>query len=95
MSRKKRKVSYWQDAPLPRDQILLIPTRLEDAIPEDHPVRLLDEFFDRVDWSEYEAAYNGSRGQPPIHPSVMSKILLFALIRRIRSSRQIEYVLKP
>lgn len=94
MSRRKRKVSYWQDAPLPRDQILLIPTRLEDAIPEDHPVRLLDELLDRVDWSEYEAAYNGSRGQPPIHPSVMSKILLFALIRRIRSSRQIEYELK-
>ena len=47
-----------------------------------------------MDWTEYEAAYHGSHGQPPIHPSIMSKILLFAMIRRIRSSRQIEYELK-
>ena len=79
---------------MPREQILLIPTRLEDAIPEDHPVRLLDELLDSMDWTEYEAAYHGSHGQPPIHPSIMSKILLFAMIRRIRSSRQIEYELK-
>ena len=68
---------------MPREQILLIPTRLEDAIPEDHPVRLLDELLDSMDWTEYEAAYHGSHGQPPIHPSIMSKILLFAMIRRI------------
>jgi len=63
-------------------------------IPDDHPVRLIDEILDQLDWTTWEAAYHGSHGQPPIHPSVLAKTLLFAMIRRIRSSRQIEYEIK-
>ncbi len=47
-----------------------------------------------MDWKPWEAEYHGKFGQPPVHPSVMCRVLLFALIRRIRSSRQIEYNLK-
>lgn len=94
MSRRAQKTDYWQDAPMPREQMVLIPTALEELIPSDHPVRLVDEILDQLDWTFWEASYHGSRGQPPIHPSVMAKILLFAMIRRIRSSRQIEYELK-
>jgi transposase len=79
---------------MPRGQLGLIPTALEEVIPPDHPVRLVDEILDQLDWTQWELAYRGNLGQPPIHPSVMSKILLFAMIRRIRSSRQIEYELK-
>lgn len=79
---------------MPREQLVLIPTALEQAIPADHPVRLVDEILDQLDWKDWEATYHGSFGQPPIHPSVMAKILLFAMIRRIRSSRNIEYQLK-
>lgn len=79
---------------MPRDQLVLIPTALEDVIAEDHPVRLVDEILDRLDWTQWEATYHGSFGQPPIHPSVMAKILLFAMIRKLRSSRVIEYELK-
>ncbi len=79
---------------MPRGQLVLIPTALEDVIPADHPVRLVDEILDQLDWKEWEATYHGSFGQPPIHPSVLAKILLFAMIRRIRSSRSIEYELK-
>lgn len=94
MSQRLRKANYWQDAPMPREQLVLIPTALEEIIPNDHPVRLVDEILDRLDWTTWEATYHGAFGQPPIHPSVMAKIMLFALIRRIRSSRQIEYELK-
>ena len=94
MSRRKLKAVYWQDAPLPRQQLVLIPESLEALIPPDHPVRLVDEILDQLDWSPYEAAYHGRRGQPPIHPSVLAKVLLFAMLRRVRSSRQIEYELK-
>jgi transposase len=94
MSQRRRKANYWQDAPIPREQLVLIPTALEELIPEGHPVRLVDEILDRLDWKEWEASYNGSFGQPPIHPKVMAKVLLFAMIRRIRSSRSIEYELK-
>ncbi|MEM6365204.1 MAG: transposase, partial [Planctomycetota bacterium] len=79
---------------MPREQLVLIPTALEELIPADHPVRLVDEILDQLDWTHWEATYHGSIGKPPIHPSVMAKILLFAMIRRIRSSRSIEYELK-
>jgi len=72
----------------------LIPRTLDSLIPPDHPVRLVDEILSGLDWRAYEAEYHGRRGQPPIHPSVLAKILLFAMIRRLRSSRQIEYELK-
>ena len=94
MSKRQPKSSYWQDAPMPREQIVLFADTLEQRIPEDHPVRILDEILSRLDWNEWEAAYHGKFGQPPIHPSVMCKTLLFAMIRRIRSSRQIEYNLR-
>jgi transposase len=94
LSRRQGKTDYWQDAPMPRNQLVLIPTALEELIPADHPVRLVDEILDEFDWSEWEASYHGKFGQPPIHPSIVAKILLFSMIRRIRSSRQIEYELK-
>ncbi len=94
MSQRKPKTSYWRDAPIPRQQLVLIPTALEEMIPADHPVRLIDEILDGLNWSKWEAAYHGSHGQPPIHPAVLAKTLLFALIRRVRSSRQIEYEIK-
>jgi len=93
MSKRQAKASYWQDAPMPRDQLVLITESLEDRIPGNHPVRLLDEVLSSIDWSEWESEYHGKFGQPPIHPSVMCKVLIFGMLRRIRSSRQIEYSL--
>ena len=63
MSQRKPKPIYWQDAPIPRAQLVLVPTALEERIPADHPVRLVDEILDLLDWTEYEASYNGRRGQ--------------------------------
>ena len=74
MSRRRGKANYWQDAPIPREQLMLIPTALEAMIPADHPVRLVDEILDRLDWKPWEAVYDGAKGQPPIHPCVMAKI---------------------
>lgn len=94
MSQRQRKASYWQDAPMPRDQLVLIPTSLEDSIAGDHPVRMVDELLDKMDWKQWESKYHGSMGQPPIHPSVQCKVILFAMTRKVRSSRQIEYMVK-
>ena len=91
MSRRRPKVNYWQDAPMPRDQIVLFAETLEERISQDHPVRLLDEILDQMDWNDFESKYHGKTGQPPIHPSILCKVLLFSMIRRIRSSRQMEY----
>jgi len=79
---------------MPREQLVLFAETLDQRIPEDHPVRMLDEILERVDWNEWEAVYHGKLGQPPIHPSVLCKVLLFAMIRRLRSSRQMEYEIR-
>lgn len=94
MSRRQPKANYWQDAPMPREQIVLFSTTLEDRIPADHPVRILDEILERMEWTDWESKYHGKLGKPPIHPSVLCKVLLYALTRRVRSSRAIEYQLK-
>ena len=91
MSQKSVNGSYWQKPPGARNQIVLIPVSLEEKIPDDHPVRMVDEILDTFDWSAWENRYHRQLGQPPIHPSVLCKVLLFAMIRRIRSSRSIEY----
>jgi len=33
---------------MPREQLVLIPTALEQVIPADHPVRLVDEILDQL-----------------------------------------------
>ena len=75
-----------------RDQLVLIPTTLDDAIPDDHEVRLLDEILRTQDWSSWEAGYSLRRGQPPIAPRVLASVILYGLLRRIRSSRVLEYM---
>ena len=70
--------------------MLFAPT-LDDVVSQDHEVRLLDEVLRGLDWSDWEAHYSGWRGQPPIHPRVLAGIWLSGLMRRIRTSRPLEY----
>jgi transposase len=71
---------------------VLIPTTLDDAIPADHEVRVLDDILQVLDWSTWEGEYCQSRGQPPIHPRVLASLILYGQLRRIRSSRVLEYM---
>lgn len=79
---------------LSRDQLVLFPERLDQAIPADHSVRLLDEILGRIDWTAWELAYDLTRGQPPIHPRVLSGAVLYGLLKRIRTSRALEEALE-
>jgi transposase len=87
-------MSYWSKAPEDRGQLVLFPTRLDDAVAGDHAVRLLDEILGRIDWSEWEAKYHGRLGQPPLHPRVLCSVILYGLLTRIRSSRALEEALQ-
>ena len=80
--------------PLGRDQLVLFPEKLDDIIPSDHPVRLLDEILDRLDWKAWESLYVLERGQLPIHPRVISGVILYGIMKRIRSSRALEEALE-
>ncbi len=87
-----RTVRHWAEAPIERNQIVLFSPTLEDAISEDHPLRLLDEILRAQDWSDWVTPCSDHRGRPPIHPRVLAAILLYGLMRRIRSSRMLEYM---
>lgn len=80
--------------PLGRDQLVLFPEKLDDIIASDHPVRLLDDILDRTDWGPWESLYALDRGQPPIHPRVIASVILYGIMKRIRSSRNLEEALE-
>jgi len=85
----------FRDAPMPRKQMVLIPTTLDDLIPEDDPIRLFDEVLDQLDWSAFNENFRvEKRGQPPLPPRIVTAVLLFGIYRHVRSSRKLEYQLK-
>jgi transposase len=84
-------MDYYAKPGIDRQQARLFYPTLADCVSEDHPVRLLDEILRRLDWTAWEQEYNGRCGQPPIPPWVMAGVILYGLMRRIRSSRQLEY----
>jgi transposase len=84
-------MSYWSQAAVDREQVVLIATTLSDRIPEDHSVRLFWELLGTYDWSSWEAQYCCCHGQPAIHPRVVAGVLLYGLTQGIRSSRRLEW----
>lgn len=73
----------------PRDQMVLYPQSLDQVIAADAPVRRLAALLDKIDWRTWEQAYTGC-GQPPIHPRYMAGAILFGLLRKVLSTRELE-----
>lgn len=73
------------------DQLLLMPPSLRDWLAEDHLVYFVSEVVDELDLGEITAVYEReSRGQPPYHPVMMTKLLVYAYCVGAPSSRKIE-----
>ena len=83
----------WAHAPQPRNGLVLFQTKLDEIIPEDHTVRLLDSMLSRLDWTAWEAQYRLLKGMPPIHPRVLAGVLLYGLLKRVRTTRGLEEAL--
>ena len=81
---------YWAEPFLDRQRTRLFSPTLDSMIDDDDPVRLVDEVLAAIDWSDWEAEYNGRRGQPPIHPRYIAAAILYGMYRGIRSSRKLE-----
>ena len=84
-------MDYWAKPGLDRLQAMLFYPTLDQCISDQHAVRHLDEILRGQDWSAWEQEYDGRHGQPPIPPWVMAGVILYGVMRRIRSSRQLEY----
>ena len=73
------------------EQDLLLPPSLREWLPEDHLAYFVSDVVDQLDLSAIEAVYEQEdRGQPPYHPRMMTKILLYGYCVGVFSSRRIE-----
>ena len=73
------------------EQDLLLPPSLGDWLPEDHSANFVSDVVDQLDLSTIESVYEKEeRGQPPYHPRMMTKILLYGYCVGVFSSRGIE-----
>jgi len=72
------------------EQQLLLPPDLADWVPEKHPARFISEMVDLLDMSPFYKVYEGALGQPPYHPAMMLKVILYCFSRGIYSSRKME-----
>lgn len=72
------------------NQIFLFPPSPQDWLPKEHLVYFISDLVDELDLSTIKKEYEkGTRGQPPYHPALMTKILFYAYCRGVFSSRKI------
>jgi transposase len=77
--------------PYDLNQRLLLPPDLREWLPDDHLALFISDVVDELDLSAIFQAYEGEgRGQPPYHPVMMVKLLLYAYCIGKPSSRKIE-----
>ena len=78
--------------PYTPDQLLLLPPALQDWLPEGHLAHFISDVVDALDLSPLLRAYEtgDGRGQPPYHPALLVKLLVYAYCTGTPSSRQIE-----
>lgn len=73
-------------------QFLLLPPSLEELIPATHPVRIVNTVIDALNVDHLLSSYRGG-GDSCFHPRQMLKILIYAYLNNIYSSRRIEQCL--
>jgi transposase len=76
-----------------QDQNFLLPPSLDEFVPEDHEVRIINEVVDSLDLLPLLSRYEGG-GAPAYHPAMMLKVIVYAYSLGIYSSRRIAQELK-
>jgi len=74
-------------------QNFLLPPSLDEFVPEDHEVRIINEVVNILGLSPLLSRYEGG-GAPAYHPAMMLKVIVYAYSLGIYSSRRIAQELK-
>ena len=74
------------------DQLYLLPPSLREWLPAGHLALFVSDVVDALDLSAIFRSYDsdGDRGQPPYHPAMMVKLLVYAYCVGQPSSRKME-----
>jgi len=75
------------------NQQFLLPPSLEELIPENHLVRVINSAIERMNIDPLLKRYKGG-GTSSYHPGMMLKVLVYAYTQRIYSSRMIAKALR-
>ena len=76
-----------------RGQRELIPSSLDEVLPEDHPVRALWQFIEGLDLTRFTSeikTVGSSPGQPPIDPGILLALWVFANSEGVGSARELD-----
>jgi transposase len=86
---KKGKVVFKEYA---QGQMMLLPPTFDELIPATHAVRVVNGVIDRIDLGPLLKVYSGG-GASTYHPRMMLKVLVYAYLSNIYSSRRMEAAL--
>ncbi|MFV0573184.1 MAG: IS1182 family transposase [Xanthomarina gelatinilytica] len=75
-----------------QDQLSLLPPSYDDLVPVNHPVRVVNTIIDHLDITALEESYKGG-GTSSYHPRMLLKVIVYAYLRNLYSSRKIEQAL--
>lgn len=89
MKRKKAAPTF---KPYAQHQMELFPPSLDELVPENHPVRVVNRVVDQIDLSSLVASYEGG-GCSSYHPVMLLKVIVYAYLRNIYSTRKMEEAL--
>jgi len=74
-----------------RSQTAIFPISMEEAINQDHEVRIIDFFVDSLDVEKMGFKVDsGENGRPAYHPKDMLKLYIYGYLNKVRSSRDLE-----
>lgn len=73
-----------------REQLTLYTTCLDDMIPQNNTVRLIDTFVNGLNLIELGFQTLPSQGRPPYDPADLLKLYIYGYMNRMRSSRRLE-----
>ena len=76
-----------------RQDVVPVPARLEDLIPQDHLARLIWEVVEQLDLSAFNAhikVCEGEPGAPAVDPQILITLWLYAITQGVSSAREID-----
>jgi transposase len=76
-----------------QQQNWLFPPSIEELIPEDHPVRIVNGVIEQLDLDLLISEYS-KEGKPSYHPKMMLKVMVYAYMDNIYSTRKIEKAMR-
>ena len=74
----------------PRGQLCLFEEKLDDIIVQNHLVRFIDLYIEKIDLAKLEITVNDKKKGRGYHPTLYLKIYIYSYLNKIRSSRKIE-----